>query len=102
MTSHNFLKDHAIPNDRGLKRDLIFISYTFSNLYRLFFGRCIGEGKRDLIGRLSIKTRKFIGNTTMDPTLSLLMANLTAVRDGDLVLDPFAGTGSILVAAAEG
>ena len=38
----------------------------------------------------------------MDPTLSLLMANLTGVRDGDLVLDPFAGTGSILLAAAQG
>ena len=70
--------------------------------FRLFFGRCIGEGRRDLITRLSIKTRKFIGNTTMDPTLSLLMANLTGVRDGDLVLDPFAGTGSILLAAAQG
>ena len=31
---------------------------------------------------------------------SLLMANLAAVKDGDLVLDPFAGTGSILLAAA--
>ena len=38
----------------------------------------------------------------MDPTLSLLMANLTGVKDGDLVLDPFAGTGSILLAAAQG
>lgn len=29
------------------------------------------------------------------------MANLAAVKDGDLVLDPFAGTGSILLAAAQ-
>ena len=36
---------------------------------RLFFGRCVGEGRRDLLTRMSIKTRKFIGNTTMDPTL---------------------------------
>ena len=62
----------------------------------------VGDGRRESIKKLSIKTRKFIGNTTMDPTLSLLMANLTGVRDGDLVLDTFAGTGSILLAAAQG
>ena len=28
---------------------------------RLFFGRCIGRGQRDLITKLSIKSRKFIG-----------------------------------------
>ena len=74
----------------------------WASCLRLFFGRCVGEGRRDLLTRMSIKTRKFIGNTTMDPTLSLLMANLAGVRDGDLVLDPFAGTGSILLAAAQG
>ncbi len=68
---------------------------------RLIFGRCVGEGRRELIPKHSIKTRNFIGNTTMDPTLSLLMANLILVKNGDLVLDPFVGTGSLLVAAAE-
>ena len=37
----------------------------------------------------------------MDPTLSLLMANLTGIRNGDWVLDPFVGTGSLLLAAAQ-
>ena len=36
----------------------------------------------------------------MDPELACAMANLAAVRPGSLVYDPFAGTGSILVAAA--
>lgn len=36
----------------------------------------------------------------MDPLLSLIMANLAAVRRHDIVIDPFVGTGSILVAAA--
>lgn len=35
----------------------------------------------------------------MDPLLSLLMANLALVKEGDVVLDPFVGTGSLLVAA---
>lgn len=35
----------------------------------------------------------------MDPLLSLLMANLALVKENDVVLDPFVGTGSILIAA---
>jgi len=61
----------------------------------------VGEGQREKITKLSIKKRKYIGNTTMDPQLSLLMANLGKVNAGRLVLDPFVGTGSLLVAAAE-
>ena len=37
----------------------------------------------------------------MDPTLALLMANLATVKIGSMVLDPFVGTGSLLLAAAE-
>ncbi|XP_050435779.1 tRNA (guanine(10)-N2)-methyltransferase homolog [Adelges cooleyi] len=67
---------------------------------RTFFGRVVAESGRTLIHKLSLKKRKFIGNTSMDPQLSLLMANLGKVSDGDLVLDPFVGSGSLLVAAA--
>ncbi|XP_076279499.1 tRNA (guanine(10)-N(2))-methyltransferase TRMT11 isoform X2 [Lasioglossum baleicum] len=68
--------------------------------YELFFGRWITSGQRDLIQKLSLKTRKFIGNTSMDPQLSLIMANQAQVQKGDIVLDPFVGTGSLLVAAS--
>ena len=36
----------------------------------------------------------------MDPQLSLLMSNLGTVSEGDIVLDPFVGTGSLLISAA--
>lgn len=36
----------------------------------------------------------------MDAELSLIMANMGCVRKNDLVLDPFVGTGSLLVACA--
>lgn len=36
----------------------------------------------------------------MDPQLSLIMANQALVQKGDIVLDPFVGTGSLLVAAS--
>uniref|UniRef100_A0A240PL00 tRNA (guanine(10)-N(2))-methyltransferase TRMT11 n=1 Tax=Anopheles epiroticus TaxID=199890 RepID=A0A240PL00_9DIPT len=69
--------------------------------YDVLFGRWIADGKRDMINEISLKTRKFIGNTSMDPQLSLLMANQGLVQGGDLVFDPFAGSGSLLVAAAK-
>lgn len=61
----------------------------------------MADGNRTLIKELSLKTRKFIGNTSMDATLSLLMANQALVKSGDFVLDPFVGSGSLLVAAAK-
>ncbi|XP_037943461.1 tRNA (guanine(10)-N2)-methyltransferase homolog [Teleopsis dalmanni] len=67
----------------------------------VLFGRLISNGQRHLIKELSLKNRKFIGNTSMDAQLSLLMANQALVRDGDLVLDPFVGTGSLLVSSAK-
>lgn len=33
----------------------------------------------------------------MDPQLSLLMANLGKVSNGDLVLDPFVGSGEYIL-----
>lgn len=54
----------------------------------------MAESGRSLIQKLSLKKRTFIGNTSMDPQLSLLMANLGQVCNGDLVLDPFVGSGS--------
>jgi 16S rRNA G966 N2-methylase RsmD len=48
----------------------------------------------------SLKDRRYLGPTSMDHELSCIMCNHGHVRPGSLVLDPFAGTGSILVAAA--
>ncbi|CAH2040165.1 unnamed protein product, partial [Iphiclides podalirius] len=67
--------------------------------YDVFFGRWIVDGQRDLIQRHSLKRRQFIGNTSMDAQLSILMANQAQVVPGDVMLDPFVGSGSLLVAA---
>ncbi|XP_022101515.1 tRNA (guanine(10)-N2)-methyltransferase homolog isoform X3 [Acanthaster planci] len=68
--------------------------------YKIYFGRLISEGQRQLEQLYSVKKRHFIGNTSMDATLSLLMANQAQVRPGMVTFDPFVGTGSLLVAAA--
>ncbi|KAI5749352.1 hypothetical protein M8J76_006676 [Diaphorina citri] len=58
------------------------------------------DGRRDIITHLSLKSRKFIGNTSMDAQLSLIMANQAQVVPGDLIFDPFVGSGSLLISAA--
>lgn len=39
-------------------------------------------------------SRRYIGNSTMDPELAFIQANLVLSRPGSLVLDPFCGTGN--------
>ncbi|CAG0882638.1 unnamed protein product [Darwinula stevensoni] len=65
--------------------------------YRIFFGRWVCDGQRKQTSKYSLKDRKFIGSTSMDPCLALIMGNLAQVKPGDIVLDPFVGTGSLLI-----
>jgi len=60
----------------------------------------IADGQKQLVSRINLKERKFIGNTSMDPLLSIIMANMSGIRPYDLVFDPFVGTGSLIVACA--
>ncbi|KAJ2907786.1 hypothetical protein GGI21_003538, partial [Coemansia aciculifera] len=63
----------------------------------LWFGRLLGQGSRELIDKFDVKKRSYLGNTTMDAELSLVMANQALARNGALVYDPFVGTGSFLL-----
>ncbi|XP_074656260.1 tRNA (guanine(10)-N(2))-methyltransferase TRMT11-like isoform X2 [Tubulanus polymorphus] len=66
----------------------------------VYIGRWIADGNRTLPNHFNLKKRHFIGNTSMDPGLSLIMGNMASVQKNDVVMDPFVGTGSLLVAAA--
>ncbi|KAJ3352846.1 hypothetical protein GGF32_003541 [Allomyces javanicus] len=66
----------------------------------LYFGIQLGFGNRAAIDKFSLKKRTYLGTTSMDPQLSLIMGNLGLVRPGTLVYDPFVGTGSFLVTMA--
>ena len=66
---------------------------------RCIFGRIIAEGPS--IGHnYDLKYRPFIGTTTMDPMSAHLSAVAADIKEGDLVLDPYCGTGSLLIACA--
>lgn len=54
-----------------------------------------------MVKSISLKTRKFIGNTSMDPLMSLFQANQGLCDANTFVYDPFCGTGSLLIAAAK-
>jgi tRNA (guanine10-N2)-methyltransferase len=68
-----------------------------------YFGRILGNRHlkgRGQIGTYSLKKRAYLGPTSMDTELSLIMTNLAHVRPGSMVIDPFVGTGSILLVCA--
>lgn len=73
---------------------LYYFEYFESNKNTLeqsdiFLGTWISNGNRELVSKLSLKTRVFIGNTSMEPQLALIMVNQGLVCKGDVVYDPF-------------
>jgi tRNA (guanine10-N2)-methyltransferase len=66
----------------------------------MYFAREIGAGDRSLVSKYELSRRKYLGPTAMDAEIALLMATQALVQPGQLVYDPFVGTGSILIAAA--
>lgn len=69
-------------------------------LKRVYFGLHIGVGNRVARTKFDLKKRAYLGTTSMDAELSLVMSNMAHVQTGSLVLDPFVGTGSMLVTSA--
>lgn len=59
-----------------------------------------GKGKNDdtFHYKYCLKKRPYLGPTSTDHELAFLMANQAQIQPGDLVYDPFVGTGSIAVA----
>mmetsp|Transcript_3049 Transcript_3049/g.4505 ORF Transcript_3049/g.4505 Transcript_3049/m.4505 type:complete len:541 (+) Transcript_3049:115-1737(+) len=70
----------------------------------VYFGRILGQGRatkgRGDVERYSLKKRNYLGPTSMDAELSFIMSNLGQVEKGKYVMDPFVGTGSILLSCA--
>jgi len=70
----------------------------------VYFGRVLGDGRskkgRGGIEEFSLSKRSYLGPTSMDTELSFIMTNLGQVEKGSFCMDPFVGTGSILVSCA--
>ncbi|CAN0492331.1 unnamed protein product, partial [Laminaria digitata] len=63
----------------------------------VYFGRQVAEGNREAVTAFDLKKRPYLGPTSMDNELALVMANMALAGKGKLCFDPFVGTGSILV-----
>lgn len=66
----------------------------------IYMGRLVAPGSRDLVNTYNLKKRNYLGTTSMDAELSLVMANQALAASGKLVYDPFVGTGSFLFTCA--
>ncbi|KAI9017523.1 S-adenosyl-L-methionine-dependent methyltransferase [Gaertneriomyces semiglobifer] len=66
----------------------------------VYMGVLVGTGERHAVAKYNLKKREYLGTTSMDAELSLVMANMALAGPGKMVLDPFVGTGSMLVTCA--
>jgi tRNA (guanine10-N2)-methyltransferase len=69
----------------------------------VYYGRILGDRSvkgRGGVNQYNLKRRAYLGPTSMDAELSFVMANLGQVEPGCHVMDPFVGTGSILLSCA--
>lgn len=68
----------------------------------IFFGREIGVNltRRPTLSKYDLRRRRYLGPTTMDSELAFLMCKLCQVRKHSFVIDPFVGTGGLLIPAA--
>ena len=67
---------------------------------RVYFGRVVAACDRSCIAKYDLTRRRYLGPTSMDVEMALIMCNMIHARPGGVVWDPFCGTGSILIAAA--
>ncbi|CCE66290.1 hypothetical protein TPHA_0P01320 [Tetrapisispora phaffii CBS 4417] len=63
-----------------------------------YFGRLVQRSNRSAMEKYDLKKRPYKGTTSFEAELSLVSANIAQVKPGTIMYDPFAGTGSFLVA----
>ena len=91
----------------GIRKQIIPENYPRPPL-ACYFGRVLGNNglgrdwrKSNHMEQYSLKKRSYLGPTSMDSELSLIMTNLAQIQHrGSFVFDPFVGTGSILLTVA--
>lgn len=64
------------------------------------FGRLMAQSSRYLVDVFDLKKRSYIGITSMNAELSLIMSNMALIKKGSFFFDPFVGTGSFLLTGA--
>ena len=68
--------------------------------YGLWFGLHILESLRQAVRIRTARDRPFFHPSSMNPILQRTLVNLTAIKEGQWLLDPFCGTGGALLEAS--
>lgn len=85
------------PHPSPAVEDGVLFGLPADRLRGVFIGTSHGT-RRPLHIELALPRRAYLGPTSLEPMLALVMCNMAAVRKGSLVADPFVGTASILIA----
>ncbi|KAA1095425.1 hypothetical protein PGT21_019643 [Puccinia graminis f. sp. tritici] len=99
LSEEHYSADGPADNAPAIGIDQV-LRMTNIRLRWIWLGLKICDGQRHLVDKFDLKKRIYIGNTSMEAGLSLLMANQGLVGPGSVVNDPFTGTGSMLYASA--
>ena len=71
--------------------------YIFEDEYVI--GRLVEDMDRSLFEKRKNQERPFSSPVSLDPVLARVLVNISGVKPGDSLLDPFCGTGGILIEA---
>lgn len=77
--------------------DMTFKVYVFDN--KVVVSRIVEDIDRSLFEDRSNEKRPFSSPVSLDPVLARVLVNLAEVPPGNSILDPFCGTGGILIEA---
>lgn len=66
----------------------------------IWLATLVSSTARSVIDIYDLKKRKHVGTTSFEAELALVTTNMAQIRKGDIVYDPFSGTGSFPIAAA--
>ncbi|BGP14967.1 hypothetical protein JCM10213_007230 [Rhodosporidiobolus nylandii] len=94
------VQDKGTEKSKALELALEEDKETVGPMRAVWMGRKVCDTQRHLIDHFDLKKRAYIGTTSMEAEVSLLMANQALAAPGKWVYDPFVGTGSMLLTAA--
>ena len=85
-------------NDVNLKEPDFVVKMQMCDKVHLFIEDRVTE--TDLLNKRKVSERPFFSPISLHPRYARALINLTGARKGDRVLDPFCGTGGIIIEAA--
>lgn len=92
------IKSNTQDKNVNLKNPTNFIRIIFTDS-KVFVTERVFKVDKKHFHNLKPHKRPFFYPGSMSPKLARCMVNLTGVKEGDVVLDPFCGTGGILIEA---